>query len=272
MPGHEPAPTAAVPFQPMGPGAILGAAFGSYRRRWPTLLAVMAVAVPIAVSVPSTRVMPGPGGEYRVVLHHRVVATGGSWAATAIVTLAMLAGVLALTVVAGAVTRAAAAAVAGEDLGVAPSYRFGIGRTWPLLGVLLTTWLCTVLGAVLLIVPGVVVGVLLAVAVPALVVEGLGARAALSRSLELVRGQWWHAFGTILLTWLLLGLAVNLVLNAVGGFGHGWLARTAAQALAILLATPYAALVGVLLHLDLRARKEPPGAELVRPELGASGT
>jgi hypothetical protein len=42
----------------------------------------------------------------------------------------------------------------------------------------------------------------------------------------------------------------------VGTLGHGWLGETVAQALAITLATPYAALVGVLLYLDLRARRE----------------
>ena len=141
MPGHEPASTAAAPPQPMGPVAILGTAFRSYRRCWRTLLAIMAVAVPLAVSVPSTRAVPGPGDEYQVVLHHRVVATGGSWADTGIVALAVLAGVVAFAVVAGAVTRAAAAAVAGEDLGVTRGYRFGIGRMWPLFAVLLTTWL-----------------------------------------------------------------------------------------------------------------------------------
>jgi hypothetical protein len=90
------------------------------------------------------------------------------------------------------------------------------------------------------------------------VVEGTGARRALARSWNLVGGHWWHTFGTILLTWLLLGLAVSLVDNAARGFGHGWVAETVAQALAITLVTPFAALVAVPLYLDLRARGEPP--------------
>jgi hypothetical protein len=257
MPDPQRQQTATVAMRPLRPGELLGTAFGLYRRHWRTLLAIMAIAVPVAVSWPSTRALPAAGGEYRVVVHHRVVATGGSWVDTTIVTLAMLAGVVAFAVVAGAVTRAAVAAVAGEDLGVRRSYGFGVGRVWPLLLVLVATWLLTMFGAVLLVVPGVIVGVLLAVSIPALVIEGMPAREALSRSWDLVRGQWWHAFGTILLTWLLLGLAVSLVTTAVGGFGHGWLTQTVAQALSIMLATPFAALVGVLLYLDLRARKEP---------------
>jgi hypothetical protein len=200
-----------------------------------------------------------------------VVATGGSWADTAIVVLAVVAALLVFAVVVGAVTRAAATAVAGEDLGVRRSYGFGTGRIWPLLQVILMTWLATVLGFALLVVPGVFVGVVLAVSVPTLVVEGRQGWQALSRSWGLVGGEWWHTFGTVLLTWLLLGLVVNLVTNAVGGFGHGWLAQTVAQALAIALATPFAALVGVLRYLDLRARKEPLDAGVLRHDLSSSG-
>jgi hypothetical protein len=241
--------------QALAPGAILGAALRLHRRHWRTLLAIPALAAPLAVSFPSTEVLPGPGGEYQVIVHHRVVATADSWADTAVVMLAMLVVVPAFAVVAGAVTRAAVAAVADQEVGVGRSYRFGIGRIWPLLQVIVLTWLLTMLGLVGFVVPGVVIGVLLAVSVPTLVVEGGRAREAITRSWSLVGGHWWRTFGTILLTWLLLGLAVNLITNAAGGLGHGRLERTVAQALAITLVTPFAALVGVLLYFDLRARE-----------------
>jgi hypothetical protein len=272
MPDDQTQQPAATALRPMRPVEILGIAFGLYRRHGRTLLAIMAVAAPIAVSFPSTKIPPGPASGYQVIVHHRVVATGGSWAATAIVTLAMLTALLVFAVIAGALITAATAAVAGEDLGVKRSYRSAAQRVWPLLGVIVMIWLLTMLGLLLLVVPGVVVGVLLAVSIPAQVVEGKGARQALSRSWNLVAGHWWHTFGTVLLTWLLLGLAFNLVTNAVGGFGHGWLAETIAQALAITLATPFAALVGVLLYLDLRARQEPLDLEVLRRDLEASGT
>src|SRR4029453_7264213 len=92
-------PTAAGAPRPMRPTEILGTAFGLYRRHWRTLLAIVAIAVPLAVSIPSTTGRSAPGGEYQVVVHHRVVATGGSWADTAIVVLAMLVGALGLAVV-----------------------------------------------------------------------------------------------------------------------------------------------------------------------------
>jgi hypothetical protein len=254
-------PGAPIGSRPMRPTELLGAAVGLYRRHWRTLLPIVAIAVPVAVSMPSTRALPAPGGEYQVVVHHRVVATAGSWADTAVVVLATLLGVLGLAVVAGAVTRAAVAAAGGEDLGIRRSYRFAVGRVGPLLAVLVLTWLLVAIGLLLLVVPGVVIGVQLAVAVPALVAEGLGPGKALARSGRLVRGHWWHTFGTLLATWLLLGLAVNLVDNAGGGLGHHWAAETVAQGLAITLVAPYAVLVLALLYLDLRAREEPPDAD-----------
>jgi hypothetical protein len=263
MPAHQPEPAVPTAFRPLPPTAILGAAFALYRRHWRTLLAIAALAAPVAVSFPSTKVLPGPGSEYQVTVHHRVVATADSWSDTAVVALAMLVALPIFAVVAGALTRAAVAAAAGQDLGVRRSYGYAIRQVWPLLLVLALTWLLTMLGLVLFVVPGVVVGVLLAVSVPALVVEGVRAREALGRSWSLVGGRWWHTFGTVLLTWLLGALAVNLLTNAVGGLGHGWLEQTVAQALAIALVTPFAALVGVLLYFDLRARQE--GDQAGRP-------
>ena len=261
MPHDQPRPaTAPIASRPMRPTEILGAAFGLYRRHWRTLLPIVALAAPLAVSMPSTRALPTPGGAYQVVVHHRVVATAGSWADTAVVVLATLLGVVGLAVLAGAVTRAAVAAAGGEDLGIGRSYRFAVGRVWPLLAVLALSWLLVGIGLLLLVVPGVVIGVQLAVAVPALVAEGLGPGRALARSGSLVRGRWWHSLGTLLLTWLLLGVIVNLVGRA-GDVGRGWLEQTVAQGLAITLVTPFAVLVLVLLYLDLRARQAPPDAD-----------
>ena len=139
MAANEPSTPAAQ--RPLAPTGILGGALALYRRRWPTLLAIAAVGASLVVSFPSTRVLPGPGSEYQVIVHHRAVATAGSWADTAVVVLAVVVALLAVAVVAGALTRPALAAAAGEDLGVGRGYRYAVGRTWPLLQVLLLTWL-----------------------------------------------------------------------------------------------------------------------------------
>src|SRR4029453_8603286 len=92
-------PTAAGAPRPMRPTEILGAAFGLYRRHWRTLLALVALPLPLAGSIPTPTGRSASGGGYEVVVPPRVVATGGSWADTAIVVLAMLVGALGLAVV-----------------------------------------------------------------------------------------------------------------------------------------------------------------------------
>ena len=70
--------------------------------------------------------------------------------------------------------------MAGEDLGVEAELPDAAGRVWPLLQVIVLTWLLTMVGLLLFVVPGVVVGVLLAVSVPVQVIEGTGVAGALA--------------------------------------------------------------------------------------------
>lgn len=71
----------------------------------------------------------------------------------------------------------------------------------------------TALGLIALIVPGIIVSVMLWVAVPAVVLERAGARAALRRSRELTRGRLWKLF----LLGLIIGLADLVVEYAIPG-------------------------------------------------------
>jgi hypothetical protein len=264
--------TVAMALQPMRPGELLGTALRLYRRHWRTLIAIVAIAVPVAVSMPTTKAVPSQGGQFQVIVHHRVVATTASWTLTAVEVLSVIVGLLGFAVFVGAIARAAAAAVAGEDPGVRGSYRFGVARVWSLLRVIVMVVLLTMLGFIVLVVPGVFVGVMLAASVPALVVEGRRGPDALARSWNLVAGRWWHAFATIFVAWLLIGLATSLVYGVLGWVADGgWLAQTVAQAVAITLTTPFAALVGVLLYLDLRARRELADADVASSDPQASG-
>jgi hypothetical protein len=167
--------------------------------------------------------------------------------------LAALAGLLLYQVLTGAITRAIAAEVAGQDPGVEQSYRFGFARLGPILVVSILVGLATLAGLIVLIIPGIYIGVRLAVSTQALVVEGRRGTEAMGRSWGLVGGHWWHAAFTVLLAGLL-----TEVVNAIAApFGaSAWLAQAVGAAVATTVTLPYGALVGVLLYLDLRARKE----------------
>jgi hypothetical protein len=137
--------------------------------------------------------------------------------------LAALAGILMHLVLTGAITRAVAAEVAGEDPSVEQSYRFGFHRLGSVLLVSVLVGLATIGGLILVtaglflanailrgrdldvtsapvgpvillfIIPGIYVGVRLAVSIEALVVEGRRGTEAMGRSWGLVGGHWWHA-------------------------------------------------------------------------------
>ena len=237
---------AALP-RPMGIGEILSTAFQLYQRHWRTLFAIAAVVV-----VPFTLLQYLIGDQVR---------TRGEEVAT---------GVVMFLVLTGAITRAVAAEVAGEDPSVEQSYRFGFHRFWSVLLVSVLVGLATIGGLILFIIPGIYIGVRLAVSIEALVVEGRRGTEAMGRSWELVGGHWWHAFGTLVVAGLLTGV-VNALITAPFG-NTSWFVQAVAAAVATVVTLPYSALVGVLLYLDLRARKENLDLERLRTDLQASAT
>jgi hypothetical protein len=257
---------AALP-RPLGIGEILSTAFDLYRRHWRTLLAIAAVVV-----VPLTLLQYLFGDWLRSrgeVTSYQQISTA-TWAVGAAGLLAGLAGLLMYLVLTGAITRAVAAEVAGEDPSLEQSYRFGFHRLGSVLLVSVLVGLATVAGFILFIIPGIWIGVRLAVSVEALVVEGRRGTQAMGRSWELVGGHWWHAFGALVVAGLLTGL-VNAIITTPFN-NTSWFVQAIAAAIATVITLPYGVLVGVLLYLDLRARKEQLSLERLRTDLQASAT
>jgi hypothetical protein len=252
--------------RPMDVGEILSAAFRLYQRQWRTLLAIAAVVV-----VPITLLQYLVGNQVRrqsQVTGSGVVVSTPSWAVGISGLVAVLAGVLMYLVLTGAITRAVAAEVAGEDPGLEQSYRFGFHRLGSVLVVSVLVGLAILGGLILLVIPGIYIGVRLCVSVEALVVEGRRGTQAMSRSWGLVGGHWWHAFGTLVVAGLLTGLVNTLITSPFGA--TSWVAQAVVAAVATTITLPYGALVGVLLYLDLRARKETLTLETLRADLEAS--
>ena len=161
-----------------------------------------------------------------------------------------------------------AAEVVGEDPSLEQSYRFGFHRLGSVLLVSVLVGLAIIGGLILLIIPGIYIAVRLCVSIEALVVEGRRGTEAMGRSWGLVGGHWWHAFFTLLVAALLTGI-VNAVITAPFG-ATNWFAQGVAAAVATVVTLPYGVLVGVLLYLDLRARKERITMETLRADLQAS--
>jgi hypothetical protein len=223
------------------------------------------------VVVPLTLLQYGIGHWFRShgqqLLDPTVVSTS-FWAVASAALLAALVGLLLYQVLTGAITRTIATEVAGQDLGLEQSYRFGFARLGPILVVSILVGLATLLGLIVFIIPGIYIGVRLAVSIQALVIEGKRGTEAMRRSRDLVGGHWWHAAFTLLVAGLLTAL-VNAVITAPFSAG-AWLVQGIAAAVATTVTLPFGALVGVLLYLDLRTRKERLDLDTLEANLHAS--
>jgi len=98
----------------------------------------------------------------------------------------------------------------GQHAGIGACLAVGLKRMLPVLGVGILAGLCIVGGAILLIVPGVILACMLWVAVPVAVVERPGVMASLKRSAELTKGYRWQIFGIL----VILGV-INFVAGKV---------------------------------------------------------
>jgi hypothetical protein len=114
------------------------------------------------------------------------------------------------------------------------------------------------IGFVLLIIPGLILLTIWAVVIPVTVIERPGILRAFGRSRELVKGNGWQVFGTLLLVWLIsivasaIGLALAAIVGGIVGAIIAWLATA--------LVAPLAALTAALLYFALVRLREPAAA------------
>lgn len=123
-----------------------------------------------------------------------------------------------------------------------------------------------IVGLLLFVVPGILVFVWFGLAGPVVEIEGRPVRGALTRSLKLVRGNFWLVF-LVMAPVELIGDGVSeLVANLVHGLlGHSIFATWAAESASNIAFTPIFAVAAVLLTLDLIAAKDG-GDSLLNPK------
>ncbi len=80
------------------------------------------------------------------------------------------------------------------------------------------------IGLILLVVPGLILLTIWAVTAPAIVVERVGALESFGRSRDLVRGNGWPVFWTLVLIWLITAVVTGVLAaigDAISGVGYG---------------------------------------------------
>jgi hypothetical protein len=257
-------------FAPKGVGDILSSAFDLYGKNAAQLLKLVAiVAIPLTLISALLAELGDDPGDVTVdqVTGELTVSGRGFFATMLILAATSLVSYVIQQFMTGALTRAAAGSLVGRPVDVTASYRYAFSRLGGLIILSILYGLIVAVGFILLIVPGIILGVFLSVAVPAFMIERRTATDSLSRSWNLVSGSWWHAFGTIVVAAILAGI-VSGILTAIGGdsfFGY-WVT----SAIATIITAPFVALVGVLLYVDLRARREGLDATTLGRELDAA--
>ncbi|HVM39938.1 MAG TPA: hypothetical protein VM618_04055 [Acidimicrobiia bacterium] len=245
--------------QPLRVGEVIDVAFRIFRADFRTLVAAVAVAIlPIAVV-----------GSLTVLWLAGVVDDAGDAGDAALTIVAILVLTLASVAASQVGTAACLRVVAATYLGTEPdwrvSLRFAADRLRSLLWLVLLTALLLGLALLALVVPFVYFFVAWAVAVPVLLFEGTGGRAALSRSRELVRGRWWQTLATIAVAFILASVAWAVIGGVLAGLvealaGDDSPVTTAGtfvvDVLGDLVVTPFTAVVTGVLYFDLRLRKE----------------
>jgi hypothetical protein len=145
-----------------------------------------------------------------------------------------------LTVIVGTVAYAFAVRISSQRVtGGTPDVSTSLAAIFPKFPYIWIAWLlsfCAIfLGVIALVVPGIILGIMFSLALPAIVVEGRGPLDGMSRSRELVSQRWLKSFAVYLVMGIILAV-VSEVGNAIASlFGA---ATPVAQGIISALYTP----------------------------------
>jgi len=273
-PPPPPPPPGGPSIAPRTLGEILGDAFRLYGQNWQTLVAITAVVVvPVAFieaflthsltnSVTKSVVSVNPTTGSITYAQATSSAYRGLLASLVVLFLSFFV----VGLLTGAITRAVASEAAGLPMDLGDSYTFALSRVGAIIWVTILIALVIIGGLILFIVPGIWFFGMLFAGVIIVVTENVRGSHAMSRSWNLVKGNWWHTFGTLFVAALLAGVVSSIIQAPF----RQWAVRAIASAIAQIITLPFSTTVGVLLYIDLRARKEGLSTDRLRADLQAS--
>jgi hypothetical protein len=243
-------------------GGILGEAFRLYLARFGVF-----AAIAFAVVVPVDLVIYGIAGEWLWT----DPGVEGELPAGALVASILSPWLITTPLITAGHVHAVMDLGAGRPTSAASALAAAARRLTPVAAAIVLAGIGATLGLVALIVPGVYLWARWFLAAQAVVAENLGPIEALSRSADLVRGQWWRIFGiaiVITLLTVIMGAVLVLPLQLTGNGPLMLLSQIVGDGITL----SFAALAGTLLYFDARARKQrtpaaqPPPPDLEAPE------
>jgi len=251
--------------RPRGIGEMLDAAVALYRARFGRLVRItLAVIVPVQF-LNTIVLLSAEPDSFRPNLTGGVSANYDSGSASMHLAATLL--VLVLTVISTAFVAAVCSRIVADAYTDQPAngdaVRTAGRRLLAVIGLSLLLTIMQALGVVACFVGTFVVLALFSVSIPALILEGVGVGAALARSYELAKANFWRALGLVLTAQLLtavlnLGLAALVAVLVRGGSSTTAtvIAQGIANTVAAAITTPFVAAATVALYFDMRIRNE----------------
>jgi len=265
---------------PLSVGETISAAVSVYARNALQLWgAVAIVVIPLEVIEFIVRRGSLPAGTFvsdGTLYTSGLTVTGtGLGVSLALALISFLAQLLSI----GAVLRLVLDDYLGRPTSIGASFSFAANKLLALVWLSILTAVLVGIGFLLLLLPGIYLLVAFSVAVPVLMIEGLGGFHALGRSRSLVSRRWWATFARLLIAWLLIVL-VSLILGAINVASALHVSSVTTflalnsliAAITAILTAPFTAAIATMIYVDLRVRKEgidrahlDPGAQALSP-------
>ncbi len=254
--------------RPLSVGETLDATFSIYKDRFKTMVTIVAVVL-VPIGILSAIINASLVSDVESNLETGLLDFGGSIAAASIVS--VLAWIAQMLATAGVVK-----AVAGEYLGGSVTWQAALDAARQRLGALLLGSFLIALGVgigfIFFIIPGLILLVSWALAIPAMVIEGVSATDGIKRSWSLVSGRRWPILGVFVVLYIVI-LIFSLILTGILT-GVTFLAGTLASGLVgiipQLLVAPLLSIAITVVYFDQRVRKEGFDLELLAGQIGSS--
>jgi len=180
-----------------------------------------------------------------------------------IVVVSVVVAILAYALMGGALIHAISEQSLGRTISIGRAYRFALRRLVTMILVqILVLLACSIMIMTIVGIPfAIYFGISWIFIVQVALLEGVGPTAALSRSSDLVKGNWWRVLGSTLVVVITVG-AIGSILSLILG-----LIPIIGEIIASILITPIAIIAATLLYYDLRVRKEGYSLEVMAQEL-----
>jgi hypothetical protein len=265
------APQRPLPLRQMGIGELIDGSVKLYRRDWLALVGIAAFVL-IPFTLIQVWVTQGLVAQVDPTVFDESLLTDILIVSLVFIVIQFL---IVQPFLVAAMTRAAADAYLGEQVSIGRVSRYALSKLPAILWISVQTLVATLIGFLLLVIPGIIIAVRLTLAPPVLVVEDIRGSSALGRSWRLTEGHAWRVFGALVLAALITAIGAAIItipteLIAAMLPDDGWIVSTLGTMLATVLITPFSILIVVLLYFDLRVRKEGFDIELMAQELAAT--